>query len=238
MACKLRDLLGLALAALLLGCTVRAPLPAPGRAAVQPAVPAVGRPYDIVSSESLLTILVFRGGLLAKAGHNHVIASHTLAGTIHVAADPLQTTFEVHLPVKQLTIDEPALREALHRQDFPPEIPEEAREGTRTNMLGPALLDAAHWPEIVLRSAGFRPGQGPGAVLAAVQVEVRGQDHLLTVPLRYRLHGDELTVSGELSLKQTQLGLTPFSAFLGALTVQDEMHVRLLLVARAEGAAD
>jgi hypothetical protein len=41
-----------------------------------------------------------------------------------------------------------------------------------------------------------------------------------------------LIVSGELPIKQTDLGLTPFSAMLGALQVQDELRVRFRIVAR------
>ena len=46
----------------------------------------VGAPYDVAAAESLLTILVFKGGALAAAGHNHLIASHELSGTFYVAA--------------------------------------------------------------------------------------------------------------------------------------------------------
>jgi polyisoprenoid-binding protein YceI len=225
------------LAVSLLGCSTRPRLPPPGPGSAlpaQPTVPVTGRAYAIIPSESLLTILVFRGGLLASAGHNHVIASHALSGTIHVPAQVLQTTFDVHLPLTTLTIDEPELRQALHRDDFPPEVPEAARAGTRQNMLGEALLNAAQWPEIVLRSAGFVPASSSGGdVIASVVATVRGQDSLLKVPVHYQVEGDNLTVTGELSLKQSQLGLTPFSAFMGALTVQDEMHVRIELRARA-----
>jgi hypothetical protein len=55
------------------------------------------------------------------------------------------------------------------------------------------------------------------------------------VPLRYRLGNGELTVTGEFPLRQSELGLTPFSAMLGALQVQDEMHVSLRIVARTGG---
>jgi hypothetical protein len=38
-------------------------------------------------------------------------------------------------------------------------------------------------------------------------------------------------VRGEFALRQSELGLTPFSAMLGALQVQDEMHLTFRLVA-------
>src|SRR5262245_54847887 len=88
-----------------------------------------GRPYDVQSRESLLTILAFRGGALAKAGHNHVIASHDLTGTFYVPDDVARASFELHMPVAQLVIDEPDLR-AKEGAEFPTDVPESAKEGT------------------------------------------------------------------------------------------------------------
>jgi hypothetical protein len=42
-----------------------------------------------------------------------------------------------------------------------------------------------------------------------------------------------LRASGELSLRQSALGLKPFSVMLGALQVLDEIKVRAQIVARA-----
>ena len=224
--------------AMLGGCPSppRVPAPAPG----VPAVPAphVGTPFEIRPQSSLLTILVYRGGALASAGHNHVIASHDLSGTIFIPAAILQSSFEVHIPVATLTVDEAALRAQQSAADFPPDVSEDAKEGTRHNMLGAALLDAEHNPEIVLRSLQLEPADGTaadsGTVQAQVQSSVRGQLRTFTAPVRYRRSGDgTLEVSGELPLRQSELGLTPFSALLGALQVQDEMHVSFHIVARA-----
>src|SRR6266702_6616566 len=110
-----------------------------------------GRPYDVEPRESLLTILAFRGGALAKAGHNHVIASHDMSGTLYVPDDQSRSTFEVRVPVAQLTIDEPELR-GKEGPDFPTEVPDSAKEGTRRNMLSEALLNGAQYPDITLVS--------------------------------------------------------------------------------------
>jgi hypothetical protein len=69
--------------------------------------------------------------------------------------------------------------------------------------------------------------------MAHVKVTVRDHDSTIEVPVRYEPQGDEVIVSGEFPLKQTDLGLTPFSALLGALQVVDEMKVRFRIVARA-----
>jgi hypothetical protein len=105
-------------------------------------------------------------------------------------------------------------------------------------MLGPALLDAQHNPEILLQSLQLEVEGGgaaaAGTVLAHVQSTVRGQLRSFTVPVRYRLAGEGgVEASGEFPLRQSDLGLTPFSALLGALQVQDEMRVSFHILARA-----
>ena len=56
---------------------------------------ALGRAYQVLGSESLLIVRVYRGGTLARAGHNHIVASHDLAGTVYVAADLSRSSFEL-----------------------------------------------------------------------------------------------------------------------------------------------
>jgi len=185
----------------------------------------------VVPEESLLTVLVYRGGALAKAGHNHVIASHAMNGTAYVPEDITGASFEVQVPVLSFTIDEPELR-ALEGGDFATEVPDSAREGTKKNMLSEPMLDGLRFPQIELRSE--RVEQAAEGLLAQVSITVRDQTRTLAVPLHYVLDSSALQVQGELSVKQTDLGLTPFSLLGGALRVEDLMTVKFFVVARAE----
>lgn len=233
---KLRPLLLLPACLALAACPAPRPAPEAAPAAVQapPVSPPGrrGRPFEVSRGDSLITILAFRGGTLARAGHNHVIACRTLSGTVYVPADPLQSSFELRIPVAELTVDEPQLRAAQASAEFPPDLPEAARSGTRANMLGEALLDAAGHPDIVLRSIGLEPAGAPGAVRIRAEVLLRGVRSVVVTAARYELGADRLSVSGELAVRQTELGLTPFSALLGALQVQDALQLRFTIVAR------
>ncbi|MEP7246840.1 MAG: YceI family protein [Gammaproteobacteria bacterium] len=176
-------------------------------------------------------MLVYKGGALARAGHNHVISSHEMTGVARVPEAVSGVSFDIQVPVNTLVVDEDALR-AQEGPDFPPGVPVDAKEGTRRNMIGEALLNGDRYPEIRLVSQGVQ--QTPDGVQAQVQVIVRDQGASVIVPLRYHLDGDELRVEGELPLKQTELGLTPFSLFGGALRVLDDIKVRFVIVARAD----
>lgn len=231
-ACTIRALCSIAIAISVLGCAARTPKSAP--TAPSPPAPvgaaAHGRAYQVLGGESLLIVRVYRGGTLARAGHNHIVASHDLAGTVYVAADLARSSFELQLPVASLTVDEAELR-AAQGADFAADVPDSARQGTRRNMLGPAVLDADHYPQISLSSDAI--DMDAACLMAHVQIRIRGEMHAVTVPVSYTLNASELLAQGEFPLKQTDLGLAPFTALLGALAVQDEMQLQFRIVARA-----
>ena len=78
-----------------------------------------------------------------------------------------------------------------------------------------------------------QPRAARAAALAEIQARVRGEVAVLPVPVHYQRSAAQLTVTGEGPLKQSELGLKPFSALLGALQVQDEMRVSFRIVAHA-----
>jgi polyisoprenoid-binding protein YceI len=229
-ACKIRTFAAMTIAVMLVGCAAQTH--DRGTSANVRAVaghPAFGDAYEVIGSESLLTVRVYRGGTLGRAGHNHIVASHDLAGTVYVPKDISRASFELEVPVAELTVDEAELRAAAGA-DFAADVPDSAKAGTQRNMLGPAVLDAEHYPLISLRSetldfAGDR-------LQAQVEVHIRDQVRSFTAAVSYTVNSNELLATGALPLKQTDLGLAPFTALLGALQVQDEMQLQFRIVAR------
>jgi polyisoprenoid-binding protein YceI len=193
------------------------------------AVPADAREYHVVGEESLLQILVYRGGAMARLGHNHVIASHHLSGKVFVTGDATQTRFDIGVPVNELTIDEPAMREQAGA-DFPPGVPQSARDGTRKNLLSEALLDAPNHPAIRLRATDVQAAAEGHDV--GVEVTLKGQSYTVRVPVVVQRMEGVLTATGEFPLKQSDLGLKPFSVAMGSLVVLDELQIKFTLVAR------
>jgi polyisoprenoid-binding protein YceI len=195
----------------------------------QTAIPAGAHEYKVIAEESLLQILVYRGGAMARLGHNHVIASHHLGGSAYLTDDLAQTRFDITFPVNELTVDEPEMRAAAGA-DFPPGVPQSARDGTRGNLLSAALLDGAEFPEIRLRATAVIPAGENFAV--DVEITLKDQIFHARVPLQVKRNEGAISASGEFPLKQSELGLKPFSAAMGALLVIDEMRVRFDVTAR------
>lgn len=219
-------------AALLAGCPspVRQPVPE----APPPAVPSAPEVrgavvYEVDPDASSVKVLVYRGGTLARFGHNHVMTIRGLQGRVWSHASVQRTGFDVSFPVAQMVVDDPqARREA--GSDFPPGISEADREGTRKNMLRAEVLDGDRYPVIRLRTVNSAGSVENPQVTA--QVTIRDATRELQIRPVVKLEGNRLTATGEFDLLQSDFGIKPFSAALGALAVQDRLHVTFAVVAR------
>jgi polyisoprenoid-binding protein YceI len=191
--------------------------------------PANARELRIEPGESDLRILVYRAGTLAALGHNHVISTREVSGRVAYTDDLSRAYLEIEVPVSSFEVDRPELR-AEAGEDFAGEIDAQAVEGTRANLLGEKVLDAERYPEIRLFSRSVSGTLEALTIRAAVRV--RDQTSEVEFPVQARWQDGALIATGKLSLPQSSLGLEPFSVFLGALAVQDDMDLQFRLVAR------
>jgi hypothetical protein len=185
--------------------------------------------YEVDPRSSQLSILVFRGGKFSRLGHNHVMTSQNLTGRVWVHPEFPRSGFELSFPVAQLVVDDSQARSAAG-SDFPPDIPQSDKDGTRKNMLKPEVLDGEHYPQVKLQSAKI------GGTLAAPQVTARitikDASHDVEVPVKVVVEGAKLSASGEFDILQSEFGIKPFSVALGALEVQDRLHIKFAIVAQ------
>ena len=191
-------------------------------------IPADARLYAIDPERTRLTILVHRAGALGKLGHNHVVISADETGRAWIGADGKTSGLEVHLPVSRFVVDDPQAR-AASGPDFATVVPDDARAGTFGNMTGERVLDAAHYPEVIVRYHGVPPGRDTAPV--RLVVTIKGQEHAVDVPMVVQTNEREITAAGETNLAQSGLGIEPFSIMGGAIAVADEIVVRFELVA-------
>jgi len=193
--------------------------------------PAGAAAYSIDSAQSELRLLVYRAGPMARLGHNHVILNHAVGGWVDAAGRPESASFSLYVPVADFIVDDARAR-SEEGQDFSAEVPDEAKSGTRRNMLSGAVLDAERFPVITLTSAGI--ARAPeGNLVATLTVGVAGHESILAVPFTVEISADRIAAAGSVVLRQSELGLTPLSVMLGALRVQDDITVKFRFVAAA-----
>ncbi|MGH8337238.1 MAG: YceI family protein, partial [Gammaproteobacteria bacterium] len=105
-------------------------------------------------------------------------------------------------------------------------------QGTYKNMLSPAELDAAEYPDIRIRSVRFvGPDWGPDAT---VRIEIHGIQRDMTLPIALEHAGDRLIATGTFEIRQSDFGIKPFSILGGGIQVADTVKVRFHLVAEKD----
>ena len=197
--------------------------------------------YAVDSQSSRIWLQLHADGPLARLGHTHVIVAQQLRGDVWLHPQVERSALGLVIPVNALLVDDPHERAAAGAE-FAEPIDAEARAGTSEHLLGGSQFDAAHYPALSLRSLRVRPvdataiaGAGEAADLAAViefQVTVRDHTAQLLVPVHWQLHGEQLRASGAIEFKQSDLGIEPYSALLGALRVADSVAARFEIVAQ------
>lgn len=224
-----------AIAAMLLASCQTAPeRAAPGPAPEFPAAEyerlavGQGQVYRLDPQASSIQIYVYRAGALAAKGHNHVISAPRFQGAVFLpAGGSAPPRFDVVVDVTDLEIDPPAARRALGGS-FGSEVDDEAREGTRRNMLDEAILDAERFPRFALRSLEVAGELPKLAVKTAITLHGVTREQWL--PVDVQLQQDRLVAQGALTIRQQEFGIEPFSALGGLLRVQDPLVIEYRLV--------
>ncbi len=201
-----------------------------------PAPPPVGKPqpdawyqqaarqgqavYAIDSANSLITVVVRRGGPMARFGHDHVIASRTVRGFVAPTAGRADFQFRLD----ELSVDEATLRNEAGLTTQPDA---DAIAGTRNNMLT-RVLEAHSFPVVLLHAERMAPGSDT----LRLTITLHGVSKTIEVPVTFERSKDSLTASGSFELLQTDFGITPMSVMGGAIRVEDPIALRFRIVAR------
>jgi hypothetical protein len=180
--------------------------------------PGTNKEFRIDSDASWLRVLAYPDGPLRRFGHHHVISHHDISGVVVVAPNPLESTIMLEIAVQDLVVDDAAIR-ALEGEDFAKEVPQKDIDGTRGNMLGERLLHAEQFPTIQIQSTAI-DGSMPNVNIVATVI-VLEMEQTVKFPASIELTDDSFVASGRLEITHDELGLSPFTAAGGALSVRD-----------------
>jgi len=184
--------------------------------------------YRILPESSELRLRVYRGGPLADLGHNHVIVTSRIEGRLYLKPHLADSGFKLRVPVDGFRVDPPQAR-GQEGKDFEGRLSSEARQATRANMLGPDVLDAKTYPTITLRSLAM--SGPPWYPRITLRITLHGVSRDYVVPTAIVREPHRLTAIGGLHLRQSDFGITPFTALGGGLRVKDGVDIAFHFVA-------
>jgi len=210
------------------GVALHAQQPAPDGA--NPSPPPVPRTFNIDPQTSSVTLRVFRAGMFSVLAHDHVLVASGIAGRLTLdEQDPRRCALQLSVPVASLEIDNPEHRK---REKFTTELSKKDIEQIRTIVMSSTYLDEPNYPRVTITAvevAGALPTLSVG-----LNVRIKQVDKVYRVPAQISVEGDTLRATGELFLLQSDFGMKPYSALLGAIAVQDPVQIRFELVAREQ----
>lgn len=152
---------------------------------------------------SVLTVHVYKAGVLSAFGHNHEISAPVAGGTVDVAGRKV----EFHTNARSLEVRDAG-------------VSDKDRAQIQATMLGPEVLDAANNPEIVFRSTSAT-ASGDGSWSVQGNLTLHGQSRPITVDVRETAG----TYQGTVRLKQSEFGIKPVKVGGGTVRVKDEVQI-------------
>lgn len=185
--------------------------------------------YALIPGQSDVRVRVYRAGALASLGHNHIIATTSVSGDIYWAEPFSNSRFSLTLPLSLFTVDNAAHRKTAG-DAFTSTPSADDKAGTRKNMLSADVLYASRYPNVYIQGHVLH---GPlWQPLIKATITLHGDSQQVTLPVAITKNGPSITIVGQLTLQQSDFGITPLSIFGGAIAVQDEFTVLFKLYAR------
>lgn len=189
-------------------------------------VPAVALAEPIDAEHSELVVLVWKRGVAAAAGHDHVVRATRFGGSLEVDASHVKV--DVTVEATSLVPDEPALRERLR---VGPAVKDSDRKTIEEHLKGPGQLDVAKFGTIHFESTQSKLDErGAGSIKG--RLTLHGVTREVECPVVVTRVENRLRGSARLRLALSDYGVQPFSALLGLLGNRDVVELVIELVTR------
>lgn len=179
--------------------------------------------YSIASAQSKLEIHVYKEGMFKAFGHDHLIAATEISGEAQLDAQKIEdSTVRLQIATKSLTVVDPGESE-------------KDRRDVQATMEGEKVLDVAKFPEITFTSSGIsgakKNAEGWELTISG-KLKLHGVEKTVSFPLRVQTESAQLRGEGEISILQTDYGITPVKVGGGAVKVKDKLKITFTIVAR------
>jgi polyisoprenoid-binding protein YceI len=162
-----------------------------------------------------ILLRTFRDGLAAQAGHDLTIEATRWSGDLRVNDDLSPASLEVHIDLGALVV----------RDGTGGVKPLSDRDRREIAVTTRKVLGTDQHPEAVFAADSFRPAPDGGGEISGT-FTLRGRERPLRVQVKQTGAG---SYHAETQIVQSDYGIKPYTAFLGALRVRDGVDVAVEL---------
>jgi polyisoprenoid-binding protein YceI len=178
--------------------------------------------YSIDPQQSKMEIHVGKEGAFKAFGHDHLIEAKQVSGQAQFDPQNIdQSSVRLQVPTKSITVIDPGESE-------------KDRKEVQATMEGEKVLDVAKFPEITFVStsisAAKKTSDGWELTLSG-KLNLHGVEKPVSFPLHLRANNNELRAEGEVSILQTDYGITPVKVGGGTVKVKDKLKITFNIVA-------
>ncbi len=194
------------------------------------ASPVLSASFKVDPAQSSLVLQLFKDGVAARLGHDHVVHASVFSGTVaYDPRNPEASSIRVAVEVGSLIADDPGTRRKFGLAGEPSASD---RAEIDKAMKADGQLAAARFPSMTFTSTAIAT-QPDGRFLVTGRLTIRGVTNELKFPVQMSMEGAQLRGRAQLKFKQSSFGYPPYSALLGAIKNKDEVILHIDLVAKA-----
>ena len=192
--------------------------------------PGLSASFQVDPAQSSLVVQLFKDGVAARLGHDHVVHASVFSGTVaYDPRNPEASSIRVAVEVGSLIADDPGTRRKFGLAGEPSASD---RAEIEKAMKGDGQLAAARFPSMTFTSTVIA-SQPDGRFQVTGRLTIRGVTNELKFPAQLSVEGAQLRGRAQLKFKQSSFGYPPYSALLGAIKNKDEVILHIDLVAKA-----
>ncbi len=180
--------------------------------------------YVVDAQRSKIEIQVAREGFFKAFGHDHLVSATQFSGEVRLSqSNVADSAVSFLVDAKSLVVLDPGESEKDQKE-------------VQTTMLGEQVLDVTRFPQIEFTSSSVKSVSKKGDAFE-LQVEgtltLHGVKKTVTVPVRVQVANDgSLTTDAEVSLLQSEYGITPIKVAGGTVRVKDKLKLTFHILAR------
>src|SRR5688500_3994405 len=169
--------------------------------------------YNLGPEDGTLQVKTGRQGMASKVGHDLTLEASNWKATVTVEAEPAQSGVKATI--------EPRSLEVVAATGGAKPVSDKDKKDIVKNIAG--LLGNN---SITFESTSVQANGDSGATLLG-NLSIAGQSRQITLDLTIEPDGTGARLTGRVPIVQSNFGVKPFTAMMGALKVKDEVEVDL-----------